>query len=200
MKKHLQKHAISAKKWATTRAKRLQKPSPAALGLLGLVIAFNILIPTATISQANPYDFNVLGGYGTQEPVYGLPEIEEFPRPAAVYTFEARVTAYNSEPSQTWGNPFITASGTHVQDGTVAANCLPFGTKIRIYLHNHDRWDEEYKEFTVEDRMAARMGCEKVDIWEPLDANSKTFGSQPARIEVLETSPELALAGLQWLR
>lgn len=43
------------------------------------------------------------------------------------------VTGYSSTPDQTWGNPFITASGTHVHNGTMACPPqYPFGTKIKI--------------------------------------------------------------------
>ncbi|MBD3252034.1 hypothetical protein GF380_06350, partial [Candidatus Uhrbacteria bacterium] len=42
------------------------------------------------------------------------------------------MTAYTSRPEETDDTPFITADGSHVRDGIVAANFLPFGTKVRI--------------------------------------------------------------------
>ena len=43
------------------------------------------------------------------------------------------VTGYSSTPDQTWGDPFITASGTRVHLGTMACPPqYPFGTKVSI--------------------------------------------------------------------
>lgn len=71
------------------------------------------------------------------------------------------ITAYSSTPWETWGDPFITASGTRVRDGIVANNLLPFGTQIRI----PELFGEEI--FVVEDRMHSRKGYYHVDIWFP---------------------------------
>ena len=67
----------------------------------------------------------------------------------------ADVYAYNSEPNQTDSTPYITASGSHVRDGIVANNCLPFGSIVII----------DSKIYTVEDRMNKRYGCNVYDIW-----------------------------------
>src|SRR3989344_299704 len=40
------------------------------------------------------------------------------------------LTAYSSTPEQTDETPFITASGSYVRNGVVAANFLPMGAKI----------------------------------------------------------------------
>ena len=46
---------------------------------------------------------------------------------------EILVTGYSSTPDQTWGNPFITASGTRVHLGTMACPPqYPFGAKVKI--------------------------------------------------------------------
>ena len=88
------------------------------------------------------------------------------------------MTAYSSTYDQTWGNPFITASGTTVHEGTIAANCLKFGTKVKIPELFGDRV------FTVEDRLAARMGCGVVDVWMPDRQSALAFGNRYNSIEI----------------
>jgi 3D (Asp-Asp-Asp) domain-containing protein len=90
------------------------------------------------------------------------------------------ITAYSSTPDQTDDTPFITASGKHVEDGIIANNLLPFGTKVRIpSLYG-------YKIFTVEDRMNSRKGKYHVDVWMPDRTSAVIFGAKVAEIEVLE--------------
>ncbi|MBI4138390.1 MAG: 3D domain-containing protein [Candidatus Wildermuthbacteria bacterium] len=88
-------------------------------------------------------------------------------------------TGYSSTPEQTDDTPFITASGTLVRDGIVAANFLPFGTKIRL--------PEVYGEkvFVVEDRMHPRKQY-MVDVWFSNYEQAKEFGAKDTHIEVLE--------------
>ena len=69
------------------------------------------------------------------------------------------MTAYTSTPDQTDDSPFIAASGKHVYDGMLAANWLPFGTKIKIPELYGD------KIFTIDDRMNKRYGYGRMDIW-----------------------------------
>ena len=92
--------------------------------------------------------------------------------------FTVEITAYSSTPDQTDDTPFITASGTHVRDGVVAANFLKIGTKIKI--------PELYgsKVFVVEDRMASRY-FHRVDIWFANTAQARKFGIQEAAIVIL---------------
>lgn len=89
-----------------------------------------------------------------------------------------RVTAYSSTPDQTDNTPFITANGTHVRDGIVATNMLPFGTKIEIPSLFGD------KIFTVEDRMAKRMK-DVVDVWMASKNAALKFGVSYAKIVVI---------------
>lgn len=72
---------------------------------------------------------------------------------------KAVLTAYSSTPDQTDSDPFTAASGKRVHDGMIAANWLPFGTKVKIPSLFGD------KIFIVEDRMNARYGYGRVDIW-----------------------------------
>lgn len=106
----------------------------------------------------------------------------------AVYTVQNTadvwVTAYASVPQETDSSPFITASNKHVQDGFIAANFLPFGTKVKIPSLFGD------KVFTVEDRMSPRkVGF--VDIWMPSVTAAKDFGIHNTQIVILSD----ALAG-----
>lgn len=89
------------------------------------------------------------------------------------------VTAYSSTVDQTDDTPFITASGTSVREGIVAANFVPFGTKIKIPDLYGDRI------FVVEDRMHTRKR-NMVDIWFPTREEAIDFGAMHSTIEILE--------------
>jgi len=89
------------------------------------------------------------------------------------------ITAYSSDVGQTDATPFITASGTHVRDGIVAANFLPIGTKVKMPELYGD------KVFTVEDRMNARYGM-AMDIWMPDRQSAKKFGRKHVEVVVLK--------------
>tara|TARA_Y100000310_G_scaffold159563_1_gene159129 strand:- start:1038 stop:1523 length:486 start_codon:yes stop_codon:yes gene_type:complete len=90
------------------------------------------------------------------------------------------VTAYSSTPEQTDDTPFITASGTPVREGIVAANFLPMGTKIKL----PDLYGD--KIFVVEDRMHPRKNY-MVDIWFASFQEAKEFGAKLTYVEVLES-------------
>src|SRR3989344_4724075 len=87
------------------------------------------------------------------------------------------MTAYSSTPGQTDSTPFITANGSQVRDGIVAANFLPFGTKVRIPEVFGD------KVFSVEDRMNARYYY-KIDVWMPTYEEAKNFGLKYVEVEI----------------
>lgn len=89
------------------------------------------------------------------------------------------VTAYSSTPEQTDDTPFITAAGTTVRDGIIAANFLPFGTRVKLPEIYGD------KVFTVEDRMHPRK-VYQVDIWFPTYSEAKNFGAQSSAVEIVE--------------
>ncbi len=100
---------------------------------------------------------------------------------AVVKTVKMIVTAYTSVPDQTDDSPFITASGKHVEDGIIANNMLPFGTKVRIpKLYGS-------KIFVVEDRMHPRKGNYQADIWMAGQTQAENFGVKLVNIEVLES-------------
>jgi len=88
-------------------------------------------------------------------------------------------TAYSSTKDQTDSTPFITASGTHVRDGVIATNFLPFGTIIKIpELYGN-------KTFIVEDRMNRRYSWGRIDIWFSERWVAKEFGAQRIKIEIV---------------
>lgn len=91
--------------------------------------------------------------------------------------YQVVATAYSSTVDQTDSSPFITASGTHVHDGTLATNFLKFGTKVTI----PDIYGE--KTFTVEDRMRDNH---KVDVWFPSREQALKFGVKRTRIVVVD--------------
>lgn len=101
------------------------------------------------------------------------------PVPPAKRRLIVRSSAYSSTRDQTDNDPFTTASGVKVHDGTVATNCLPFGTKIRIPAKFGT------KVFTVEDRMHARWGCKKIDLWMPSRNLAMQWGVRTVTIEIL---------------
>jgi 3D (Asp-Asp-Asp) domain-containing protein len=100
---------------------------------------------------------------------------------------KAVITAYTSTVDQTDSDPFVAASGKRVYDGMIAANWLPFGTKIKIPSLYGD------KEFTVDDRMNSRYGYGRMDMWlDTSKAEARKFGVK--RVEVEVYYPEKAIA------
>lgn len=89
------------------------------------------------------------------------------------------MTAYSSTPDQTDDSPFIMANGKRVHDGAVAANFLPFGTKVRFPELYGD------KVFTVEDRMNKRFN-NRMDIWMETRGEAINFGIRKVTVEILE--------------
>lgn len=91
--------------------------------------------------------------------------------------FDVIVTAYSSTVDQCDDSPFITASNTHVHDGTIACNFLPFGTKVIFPNKFGD------KVFTVEDRMRDSW---KIDIWFETRQEALQFGKRTLEAVVVE--------------
>ncbi len=95
-----------------------------------------------------------------------------------VKTIKVVSTAYSSDVWQTDDTPCIPASGYNLCDhyekygegDTVAANFLPLGTKVRFPELYGD------KVFIVRDRMNARYGYGRIDIWMPEYLEAKNFG------------------------
>ena len=87
------------------------------------------------------------------------------------------ITAYSSTVDQCDSDPFTTANGSRVKDGILAANFVPFHTKVRIPSVYGD------KVFTVEDRMNRRFS-NRVDIWMASRQEAIEFGVKRIEIEV----------------
>lgn len=100
------------------------------------------------------------------------------PEPQPKRIFNGSLTAFTSTVAETDASPFTTASGAHVADGIVAANCLAFGTKIKIPALFGD------KIFVVEDRLAKWHGCNSVDLWFPNRPAAFQFGHRYAEVQV----------------
>ena len=83
-------------------------------------------------------------------------------------------TAYAPSPYQTDATPCITAAGTRVRPGTVAANFLPFGTLLQI---GNDV-------YIVEDRMNPRYP-NSIDIFFSSTSEALEFGSQELDIVII---------------
>ena len=85
-------------------------------------------------------------------------------------------TAYSSTSHETDASPFITASGSRVGSGTMAANFLPFGTKVRIGQNMYtisDRLNSRYDELFV------------VDVWQPNRRAALLFGARIVEMEIV---------------
>lgn len=93
-------------------------------------------------------------------------------------TYTVSASAYSSSVDETDDTPFITAKGTYVRDGIVAANFLPFGTAIKIPAIYGN------KIFVVEDRMNSRYNL-NVDVWFPSKELAKQFGRKTIKIEIV---------------
>lgn len=106
-----------------------------------------------------------------------LPEEEKVDDIA--FTKYVTLTAYSSTVDQTDDTPFITANGSRVHNGTIAANFLKFGTRVRIPEYFGDRV------FIVEDRTHPRYG-DRVDIWMETREQALQFGIRKLKIEVLK--------------
>ena len=102
----------------------------------------------------------------------------ETPQSAKSRFVKVVITAYSSRVGETDDTPFMTAAGTKVRPGVVAANWLPLGAKIRIPALFGDQV------FIVEDRMHSRMNG-KVDVWFSSTDEALRFGTQVARVEIL---------------
>ena len=102
----------------------------------------------------------------------------ETPQSAKNRFVKVVITAYSSRVGETDDTPFMTAAGTKVRPGVVAANWLPLGAKIRIPALFGDQV------FLVEDRMHSRMNG-KVDVWFSSTDEALRFGTQVARVEIL---------------
>ena len=93
-------------------------------------------------------------------------------------------TAYTPRPEETDSTPDITASGRKIKEGMIAANFLPFGTKVKI-------GDDVY---IVEDRMNSRYTNAvpaHIDIAFMSLTKARKFGKQTLEIEIFPNTHRL---------
>jgi len=162
----------------------LRKPKIAEKFLILAILAllFEWFLPHIVFAQEQielyaqgPAKFILISGTDENtRPAYSLPENENKKPKIIKYT---TITAYSSTVDQCDSTPFITANGTFVHDGVVAANFLPFGTKIKIPELFGD------KVFSVEDRMNEKYHY-RVDIWMTTRELAKQLGVKYVKIEV----------------
>lgn len=154
--------------------------------LLAVVLVVMTLASPAIAAAPDCVDCAVLP-VGDQEIVYeevAPPSLPSFVMAQApeesADLLEMTVTAYSSTEDQTDSSPYITAMGTVVEDGVVATNVLPFGTRVRL----PDIFGD--KIFIVEDRMNRRFR-RRLDVWMPNREKAQNFGVRQALVEVLES-------------
>jgi len=153
------------------------------LAVLGLVLVAPWAFPQLSVAaatnssikeQETPVSFMPFAGFEVvPAPVFPKAAV----RPAR-YTIKVPVTAYSSTPDQTDDTPFITAAGTPVRWGVVAANFLPIGTHVRMPDYFGDQI------FIVEDRMNPRYSLH-LDIWMETRQAAKQWGLRQVNLEVL---------------
>lgn len=97
-----------------------------------------------------------------------------------LYSGAVIATAYNSEPGQTDGSPWTTASGTRCHEGVIAANHLPIGTRVMIEGFGD-------RVFTVEDRMNRRYN-KRIDIWFRNHGDAVKFGVRKVKYHILASA------------
>ena len=99
------------------------------------------------------------------------------------YFLRVPSTAYSSTVDQCDSTPCIAADGFNVcennAENVIAANFLPFGTKVKIPAYFGDRI------FVVHDRMNARYGY-RLDIWMTSRDRAKAWGVRYIDIEIVE--------------
>lgn len=185
------------------KAKFIKKTISVVLrGLVLAAILANLFKPTMVSAQEA--DLSEIGAYFSQNfdirPISSTPNVnggEESPEVIKLPTLidqkqpdkvvKAVITAYTSTPDQTDDSPFIAATGKRVYDGMIAANWLPFGTKIKIPALYGD------KIFTVDDRMNARYGYGRMDIWlDTTKTEARKFGVKRVEVEVYYVEKAIA--------
>lgn len=111
-----------------------------------------------------------------------------------------RATAYNSLPSQTWGDPNVTATGVQTRFGIIAASRdligsdLPYGSLVRIRDQGgwgNGRGAGMFQEtlnsqdlFIVEDTMHIRKQ-QQIDVWFPELSTALSWGVREVELEVV---------------
>ncbi len=167
----------------TKRAKTFAKHEWLNLGLIVVTLVFASFVVTPkdvfadvvqhpTPSEQKATTLMISAMQNTFADYGAFPAAGDRPAPRKMIV---TATAYNSEVGQTDSTPFITASGTTVRDGVIAANFLRIGTRVKI----------GDKMYVVEDRMNKRYD-KRIDIWMESKADAKQFGVRNVEIEIYD--------------
>lgn len=114
--------------------------------------------------------------------------------------FVLRATGYNSLPSQTNSEPFITATGARTRWGIIAVSRdllsrdIPYGSLVRIKdlgSYNNGRGYGQYQSmldeqglFVVEDTMNRRK-TQQIDVWFPEYNQAINWGMRRVELEIV---------------
>ena len=160
-------------------------------GLVLLAVSFQLIFPSNTLAvQAAELPKSILEPEMVLRADQGLASLREtvslitpIREHKVLATYNITVTAYSSSVDQTDSTPCITANGFDLcknnEENVIAANFLPFGTKVRIPEYFGDRI------FTVQDRMNARYYY-RADIWMKTRPAAIAWGAKYVTIEVVE--------------
>lgn len=167
----------------TDWGKQFTKHSKQAIGVLAIVSVFTSMTPVSAVNLETKRI--VLSSFPLQvsnAPAEAAEEPAPFPvveNRAPLKTITVTATAYNSLAGQTDSTPCMPAMHTfdlckfYEENGfgnSIAANFLPLGTQVTF----PDLYGD--KIFVVRDRMNARYGYGRVDIWMHEKADAKVFG------------------------
>jgi 3D (Asp-Asp-Asp) domain-containing protein len=169
----------------TNKVHRVLKKSPveAAVLFTMIVLLGYGFVPSAVMADEGATDFSSaarltelrINAMQNQSKDFGVLPESDLRGPS--YSITVPATAYNSEVGQCDDTPFITASGTTVRPGVIAANFLPIGTRIKIPKYYGDQV------FVVEDRMNARYD-KRIDIWMESHHEAIAWGMRNVEIQV----------------
>jgi len=150
--------------------KKLQKNETVLLIIT--IMAWQFLFAFIALAYVVPNDAPMGRGVSGPLTIYNV-----------VSTKKVVITAYSSTPDQTDSTPCITANGfdlcKHNTEDVIAANFLPFGTRVRIPEYFGDRI------FSVQDRMNKRYYY-RADIWMRERQSAIQFGAKYTEIEIVE--------------
>lgn len=164
------------------RLKTVLKRSPVEVATLAALMLFAGYFALPSAARAAASAFSIGRATGLEVAAMQNATLPFGSLPAAglrgpSYVMKVVATAYNSVPGQTDDTPFITANGTHVHNGIIAANFLPMGTLVKIPAYYGDQV------FIVADRMNKRYD-KRIDIWMEGIPEARQFGMRTVAIEV----------------
>jgi len=154
------------------------KQKIACVALLGAMVVSPHAVNAAVDTPVPGYEEQSMRAENLTPPTDFVNALTPADEREARYVTVRVITAYSSTPDQCDSTPFITANGTYVHDGVIAANWLKFGDRVRIPEYFGD------KVFIVADRMNPRFD-DRMDIWMPDRASAVNFGLRKLMVEVL---------------